>query len=103
MANRVSSLLSGVGTLGHVSNQLACDEESSVAQDIIGSWATVVKDATKPCGRLDRRFIALVAAALNADLLASGYLYRAGTDGRLERDFFATDSQRELIASMMAD
>lgn len=103
MANRVDSLLNGVGTIGHVANQLACDEEFKPAQDIIGNWAMIVKDAIKPSGSLDRRFIALVAAALNADFVKSGYLYSSAGDGRLERSYFAAESDRELMASLMSD
>lgn len=103
MANRIDATLSGAGSLAMVTDAIAHDVDSQEAATVVARWSDAIQSAICPNKRLDRRFLALVAAALNADFMDSGYLYRTRTDGRFERDYFATESERQLIADLLTD
>ena len=102
MANRIDSLLAGLG--GPSAVLLAWQAqfpEGSLKRDLLhsmlGSFSELVgSKETK------RAMIALIASLLNQSLAETGNLYRANPEGNLRSEYKATGEERDIAASLIA-
>lgn len=103
MANRIEATLSGAGSLDAVFGAITQDVASVELARIVASWMDAINSAMCPSGLLDRRFLALVSAALNKQFDKTGQLWSSIEDGKLDHNYFVTALDRKLVASLMAD
>jgi len=102
MANRIDSLLSGVGTLEEVGKAVvdsldAISSNQLAARNVLDNIGYLLVDAPDlhPC-------LVLAAAILNAKVGKSGWLVRITPDGDVGLTYLASENERNIIAGLMA-
>ena len=102
MANRIDSLLAGLGSPSAVllawKQQFPDGSVNRVTlQELLNALAALRgQEETK------RAAIALIASLMNQSLQETGSLYRANPEGNLRSDYKSTGEERDIAASLIA-
>jgi hypothetical protein len=102
MANRIDSLIIGLGEWDAVTDALRLEVSESTDSCVAFDRLEAALDCIPRDGRDSVPYVALIAAHLNRSFGRTGDLYRAEPDGSLYRDFVASDRERKTMLSLLA-
>jgi len=100
MANEVKNALRGIGSTYDVKTQLIQRPTSDAPQvEAIEKFYKAMLDL-HVTSDLQDAFTAMIASMLNRDFRKHGYLYHCNDKGQLDRNYFMSDGERNLVADM---